>query len=67
MLDPQRDLPAQTTGELTADAFVTERDRVCAEFAAADSQLQPGQLTRAEYAVVWVLIAVSFVLVLVLQ
>lgn len=52
---------------MNLEAFEAERDRVCADFAEHEVAKQPGQLGRAEYVFVGVMLVVSFALVLFIQ
>ncbi|PRB51775.1 hypothetical protein CQ013_08340 [Arthrobacter sp. MYb216] len=48
-------------------AFLTERSHVCEDFAAHEATHQNGQLSRGEYLVVGLLLAIAYVLTLALQ
>gem|GEM_PF-5088544 len=54
---------------ITADeqAFLTERDHVCDDFAQHESRHQRGQLSRVEYFIVGILLVATFALTLALQ
>ena len=53
--------------ELDLAGFEAERDRVCTYFAEREGTRQPGQLTKAEYILVGVLLVVTYALVLIYQ
>ncbi|MFJ6418118.1 hypothetical protein [Paeniglutamicibacter sp. NPDC091659] len=53
--------------ELDLAGFEAERDKVCAYFAEREGKRQPGQLTKAEYIFVGVLLVATYALVLVFQ
>ena len=54
---------------VTADeqAFLTERNHVCDDFAQHEFHHQRGQLSRGEYFIVGILLVATFVLTLALQ